>query len=78
MDLHHHLSNVPIREEIERIVGSASRRSGFVRAGEQAYRLSKQFPDSGVSGTQLVNAIIAEAAFAGVAVEIYQPAAEPA
>ncbi len=78
MKIHHHLSNILVREEIERIVANAARRQGFLRAGEHAFRLSKQFPNSGVSGTQLVNEIVAEAARAGVAVEIYQPFAEAA
>ncbi len=78
MKIHQHLLHILVREEIERIVDGAARRQGFLRAGEHAYRLSKQFPNSGISASELVNQIVAEAARAGVAVEIFQPVAEAA
>ncbi len=78
MTIQHQILQILVCEEIERIVADAAREQGFLRAGEHAYRLAKQFPNSGITGTQLVNTIAAEAARAGVAVEIYQPFAEAA
>jgi hypothetical protein len=67
------LLRILVGEEIDRIVAQAARGSGFVRAGAHAYALAKQFPNCGLSGTELVNEIVAAASKAGVAVEIYQP-----
>jgi hypothetical protein len=78
MKIHQHLLQILVREEIERLVADASQKQGFLRAGEHAYRLAKQFPNSGIPDSELVNSIIAEAAHAGVAVEIYQPRAKAA
>ncbi len=78
MTIQHQILQILVSEEIKRIVADAARKQGFLRAGEHAYRLAKQFPNSGIPGTQLVNTIAAEAARAGVAVEIYQPFAEAA
>jgi hypothetical protein len=71
--LNHQLITILMREEIERIVSQAGRGSGFIRAGEYAFRLLKQFPNSGMTGEEVVNEIVAAAANAGVAVEISQP-----
>jgi hypothetical protein len=72
------LVSIIVREEIERIVSEAVRTSSIVRAGEHAYRLARRFPSSGLNDAELVNEIVAAAATAGVAVEIYQPAAKAA
>jgi hypothetical protein len=71
--LNHQLIKILMTEEIERIVSQAARGSGFIRAGELAYRLLKQFPNAGMTGEEVVNEIVAAAANAGVAVEISQP-----
>jgi hypothetical protein len=71
--LNHQLIAILMREEIEHIVSQAAVGSGFVRAGEHAYRLLKQFPNSGLTGEEVVNDIVAAAANAGIAVEISQP-----
>jgi hypothetical protein len=71
--LNHQLITILVREEIERIVSQAARGSGFIRAGEHAYRLLKQFPNPGMTGDEVVNEIVAAAANAGIAVEISQP-----
>ena len=73
MRIQHELLNILVAEEIEAIVARAARGSGFIRAGEHAYRLSKAFPNSGMTGSELVNEIVAAASRAGVAVEIHQP-----
>ncbi len=65
--------NTPVEQEIHRIVARAARGVSFMRAGEHAYRLAKAYPNCGLSGRELVNAIVAAAAAAGVAVEIGQP-----
>lgn len=65
--------NILVADEIQQIVGRAARGSGFIRAGEQAYRLSKAFPNCGMTGSELVNEIVVAASRAGVAVEIHQP-----
>jgi hypothetical protein len=44
-----------------------------LRAGEHAHRILKAYPHSGVTGEQVVNQIVMEAAAAGVAVEIRAP-----
>jgi hypothetical protein len=64
-----------VREEISRIISLASRGRGFLRAGEHAYNLAKAYPNSGLTGEELVDAIIAAAASAGVAVEMNRPVA---
>jgi hypothetical protein len=71
--LNHQLIGILIQEEIEHIVSHAARGAAFIRAGEHAYRIMKQFPNSGMTGEEVVNAIIAAAAKAGVAVEMSQP-----
>ena len=58
------------REEIERVVSRAARGRGFLRAGEQAFRIIKAYPNCGMTGEQVVDEIIATAASAGVAVEM--------
>ncbi len=73
MKMQHELLSILVAEEIEEIVSRAARGSGFIRAGEQAYRLAKAYPNSGLTGAELVNEISAAAARAGVAVEIHQP-----
>ncbi len=65
--------NTPVEREIERIVTRAARGMGFLRAGEQAYLLSKAYPNCGLTGTELVIEISSAAARAGVAVEIHHP-----
>jgi hypothetical protein len=60
-------------EAIARSVNDAARGSGFLRAGELAYAISKAHPDCSMSGTELVNEVIHAAASAGVAVEMSQP-----
>ena len=70
--VHEELLRILVAEEIGRIVDQARRGSGFVRAGEHAYALAKQYPNCGMTGTELVNEIAGAAAKAGVAVEIYQ------
>lgn len=62
-----------VAEEIDHIVSRAARHTGFLRAGEHAYRLFRAYPNSGKSGRELVNAIVTAAAKKGVAVEISQP-----
>lgn len=49
------------------------RGSAFIRAGEHAYRILKQFPNAAMTGEEVVNAIICAAAKAGVAVEMSHP-----
>lgn len=72
----HRLVQILVSEEIERIVAEASHeRRLLLRAGEHAFRLSQAYPNSGLSGRQLVDGIIAVAAAAGVPVEISGPAA---
>ena len=73
MKIQHELLNILVSEEIEQIVSRAARGSGFIRAGEHAYRLSKAYPNCGMTGAELVNEITAAASRAGVAVEIHQP-----
>ncbi len=65
MPIHQQLLSILVAEEIEHIVAQATRGSGFLRAGEHAYRISKAYPDCGMTGGELVNS---------VAVEIFQPA----
>jgi hypothetical protein len=67
--LDHQLIQILINEEIARIVIEAARGSGVVRPGEHAYRLMRQFPNSGMTGEDMANAIIAAAASARVTVE---------
>ena len=74
----HRLVKILVKEEIEHIVDRASRGRGFLRAGEQAYRIMKAYPNCGMTGTEVVNAIIASAAAAGVAVEMNRVQAEAA
>lgn len=74
MKIHHELLRILIAEEIDEAVARAARGSGFLRAGECAYRIAKSYPNCGMTGTELVNEISAAAARAGVAVEIYPPA----
>lgn len=78
MQIHRELINILVAEEIGRIIDQAARGHGFIRAGEYAYRLAKQYPDCGRTGSELVNDIATAAAHAGVAVEIYQPVAQAA
>ena len=66
-----------VTEEIARIVSHASRGPGFLRAGQHAYNLARAYPDCGMTGDELVNAIIGAAAKAGVAVEMNRPASAP-
>ena len=73
MQIRTELLNILVAEEIERTVAQAAQGSGFLRAGEHAYRLSRHYPNSGMSSAELVNRIVAVASKAGVAVEIYQP-----
>jgi hypothetical protein len=65
--------NTSVEQEIEQIVSRAARGVGFLRAGEHAYRLSKAYPDCGLTGGDLVHEISSAAARAGVAVEVRQP-----
>ena len=74
----HRLVRIHVKEEIERIVQRASRGRGFLRAGEQAYRIMKAYPHCGMTGSEIVNAIIASAAAAGVAVEMNRLQADAA
>ena len=69
----HRLVQILVREEIEHIVSRASLGMGFLRAGEHAYRILKQYPNCGMNGKQVVDEIIATAAAAGVAVEMSRP-----
>ncbi len=69
----HRLVQALVREEIEHIVARASRGTGFMRAGEHAYRIIKAYPNCGMTGEEVVNAIVATAASAGVAVEMARP-----
>lgn len=59
--------------EIERIVADAARSGEIVRAGEHAAALLGAHPDCAMSGTELVDEIIAAAAGAGVPVEMSLP-----
>jgi hypothetical protein len=61
-----------VREDIGKAVARAAQGSGFLRAGEQAYRIAKAYPNCGMANTEIVNEIIAACAAAGVAVEIYE------
>ncbi len=71
----HRLVRILVSEEIERIVAEASHeRRVLLRAGEHAFRLSKAYPNSGLTGRQLVDGIVKVAAAAGVPVEITRPA----
>ena len=69
----HRLVHILVREEIEHIVSRASLGMGFLRAGEHAYRILKQYPNCGMSGEEVVNEIITAAAASGVAVEMSRP-----
>ncbi len=69
----HRLVQILVREEIEHIVSRASLGTGFLRAGEHAYRILKQYPNCGMSGKQVVDEIITAAAASGVAVEMSAP-----
>ena len=70
----HRLVRILVSEEIERIVAEASHeRRVLLRAGEHAFRLAKAYPNSGLTGRQLVDGIIKVAAAAGVPVEITGP-----
>jgi hypothetical protein len=69
----HRLVQILVREEIEHIVSRASQGAGFLRAGEHAYRIMKQYPNCGMTGAEVVNEIIAAAATSGVAVEMSRP-----
>ncbi len=62
-----------VREDIGQAVARAAKGSGFLRAGEHAYRIAKTYPNSGMTNAEIVNEIIAACAAAGVAVEIYEP-----
>ena len=73
MRIHQDLLNILIEEEIARIVAEAAMGRGFLRAGEHAYRLSRQYPNCGMSGGELFTKIIAAATKAGVMVETNQP-----
>ncbi len=73
MRIHHDLLGILVDEEIDRTVAEAAAGPGFLRVGEQAYRLSREFPDSGLSGGELVNRLLTAAMKAGVVVETYQP-----
>ncbi|HWT32050.1 MAG TPA: hypothetical protein VN240_13630 [Propylenella sp.] len=74
----HRLVRILVKEEIEHIVDRASRGRGFLRAGEHAYRIIKAYPNCGMTGTEVVNEIIATAAAAGVAVEMSRVQADAA
>ena len=69
----HRIVNTAVEQDIQRIVSRAARGMGFLRAGEQAYLLSKAYPDCGLTGGELALAIASAAAKAGVAVESHQP-----
>ena len=69
----HRLVRALVREEIEHVVARAARGSGFLRAGEHAYRIMKAYPNCGMTGAEVVNEIVATSASAGVAVEIAKP-----
>jgi hypothetical protein len=73
MNIHRELLDILIREEIQRIVSDAARGTGFLRAGEHAYRIAKAYPNCGLTGRDLVNRIAMTAAKSGVAVELRQP-----
>ena len=73
MQADHRIARTLVREEIEHIVSRAARGRGFLRAGEHAYRIMKQYPNCGMSGEEVVNEIIAAAAASGVAVEMSRP-----
>jgi hypothetical protein len=60
-----------VREDIGHTVARAAKGSGFLRAGEHAYRIAKAYPNCGMTNAEIVNEIIAACAAAGVAVEIY-------
>ena len=68
--LDHQLLQTLINEEIARIVIEEAHNPGVVRAREHAYRLMRQFPNSGMTTENMTNAIIAAAANAGVTVDI--------
>jgi hypothetical protein len=70
--LDHQLIQILINEEIARIIVEAAHDSGVVRPEEHAHRLTRQFPNSGMSGEDMANAIIAAAANAGVVAKICQ------
>jgi hypothetical protein len=70
--LDHQLIQILINEEIARIIAEAACASCGIRAGEDAYRLMRQFPNSGMTAEDMTTAIIAAAANAGVAVDMAQ------
>ena len=71
--LNQQLIEILITEEIEHLVSEASRGRGFIRAGEEAYRILRQFPRGGMGSEEVVNRIVIAAAKAAVAVEPGQP-----
>ncbi len=74
-NLANRIVNTLVEQEIDRIVTRAAKGVGFLRAGEQAYLLSKAYPNCGLTGAELVNEISLAAARAGVAVEVHRPTA---
>ena len=64
------LAKLLVLEDIAHVVATAARGSGFMRAGEHAFRLARAYPDCGMTGAELVNEIVGAASAAGVAVEI--------
>ena len=73
MNIHRELLDILIREEIQHLVNTAARGTGFLRAGEHAYRIAKAYPNCGLTGRELVDRIAMAATKAGVAVELRQP-----
>src|SRR3954466_3972291 len=79
------LTQMLVAEEIERVVTDAVRDRQLLRSGQLAHRLRNTYPNSGMSGEELVNQVIAAAAKEGVPVEMSriptlsggQPAVQP-
>lgn len=64
------LVRILVDEEIERAVSEAAESKRILRAGPFAGLLLKCYPNSGLTGPDLVNEIALAASHAGVAVEL--------
>jgi hypothetical protein len=62
-----------LMQEIDRIIAEAKGAENIVRAGYLAGQLFRAYPAAGLSAREIVDAIIAAAAAAGLAVDISQP-----
>ena len=69
----HKIVNTTLEAEIEALVARAVRGSGFLHAGEHAFRLARAHPSCGLTGEEIVEEIILAAAKAGVPVEMNRP-----